>query len=427
MRIKELDAWEVLDSRGRPTLSAQIFAENGLSGSVSVPSGASTGRAEAKELRDGGRRFGGFGCRQAAANVRGAIRDAVIDQRFEDQDALDGLLLQVDGTPDKSRLGANAVLAVSLAFARTMAAQQGVALFDYFSSVLPNASPQLPELTINLFSGGKHAFGQVDIQDVLLVPSSEGMILEQLAKTYAVYQAAAAISAKRYQSRPLTAAEGGLAPPFESSAVMLATATEAIQAAGFEPGREMSLAVDIAASHFRDADGNYLLDGRRLAPIEMIGMLADWSKIYPLVSIEDGLGEEDWSYWPVLCRKLNPESLTLADDLTCTNPIRIRRAIEAEAANALLLKVNQIGTLTEAREAYLLARSAGWKVSVSARSGETEDTWLADLAVGWAADFLKAGSITQSERLAKYNRLVQIQRGNARVTRTHSQERSRKA
>ncbi len=415
MTIKELDAWEVLDSRGRPTLAARMITENGVGASVSIPSGASTGQAEAKELRDGGCRFGGFGCQQAVANVRSVICEALVGRAFEDQETLDRLLIQLDGSPDKSRLGANAILAVSLVFARTMAAHRRITLFDHFSSLLPNASLRLPKLTINLFSGGIHAFGQVGIQDVLLVPSSEDTIADQLAKAYAIYQTAAAIAAKRYQSRPLTAAEGGLAPPFENSAIMLETAAEAIQAAGFELGREMSLAIDVAASHFRGPTGDYHLDGRKLGPMEMIGMLKGWSKAYRLASVEDGLGEEDWAHWPALCQKLGPRSLTLADDLTCTNPIRIRRAIEASAANALLLKVNQIGTLSEAREACLLARSAGWKVSVSARSGETEDTWLADLAVGWAGDFLKVGSITQSERLAKYNRLIEIERGWAKV------------
>jgi enolase len=267
----------------------------------------------------------------------------------------------------------------------------------------------LPGLTINLFSGGKHAFGQVAIQDVLVLPKSGSSISANLAQMYDIYQEAAAIIQKRYAAPALTADEGGLAPPFANSSEMLKTAAEAINAAGYQLGSEVALAVDAAASHFVTADGKYRLDDQILSPSDLIDIVCSWAERYPLVSVEDGLAEEDWSHWPALRQKLGDRCLTLADDLTCTNPARIQRAIDTAAANALLLKVNQIGTLTEAKQAYLLARSAGWRVSISARSGETEDNWLADLAVGWAGDFIKVGSITQSERLAKYNRLLQIE------------------
>jgi enolase len=310
---------------------------------------------------------------------------------------------------DKSHLGANALLAVSLAFARVAAARGRMELFEYFASLLPNTSPRLPALTINLFSGGKHAFGQVAIQDVLVVPKAGSTVAERLAQTYDIYQEAAAIAVKRYRAPALTADEGGLAPPFKNSSEMLETAAEAVQAAGYELGNEVALAIDVAASHFITNDGLYDLDGKTLSPAQLIDTIGSWTARYPIISIEDGLAEEDWDHWPALRQRLGDRSLTLADDLTCTNSARIQRAIETRAANALPLKVNQIGTLTEAKEAYLLARAAGWRVSVSARSGETEDNWLADLAVGWAGDFIKVGSITQSERLAKYNRLLQIE------------------
>jgi len=234
-------------------------------------------------------------------------------------------------------------------------------------------------------------------------------VAASLAMIYEIYQTAAEIIAERYQARALTADEGGLAPPFQTSNEMLERAAEAIESAGYRLGSDISLAIDVAASHFVQEDGRYRMDGQELSPAEMIELLKGWQDQFPLISVEDGLGEDDWDHWPVLRGRLGEETLTLADDLTCTNPDRIVRAVEAKAANALLLKVNQIGTLTESKNAYLLARQAGWKVAVSARSGETEDDWLADLAVGWSGDFIKVGSITQSERLAKYNRLLTIE------------------
>ncbi len=377
--IETVDAWEILDSRGRPTVAATVVLEGGAAATISVPSGASTGRAEAKELRDGGKRFRGLGCQQAVANIRGPIAAALKNGSFESQEQLDTQLLELDGTADKSRLGANAILAVSLAFARAAAAQGHLELFEYFNSLLPSTAPRLPALSINLFSGGKHAFGQVAIQDVLVIPRSGSSTSDRLAQMYDIYQEAAVIIRKRYAVPALTADEGGLAPPFANSSEMLETAIEAIQGAGYELGTQVALAVDVAASHFITDGGLYQLDNRTLSPDELIEIIDTWSRRYQLVSVEDGL------------------------------PARIQRAVESSAANALLLKVNQIGTLTEAKKAYLLARQAGWRISISARSGETEDNWLADLAVGWAGDFIKVGSITQSERLAKYNRLLQIE------------------
>ena len=412
IRVTKLNAVEILDSRGRPTLAATMGFAGGSFATVSIPSGASTGKAEAKELRDGLKAYRGLGCRNAVANVRGPIANALVNREFLDQEDLDLTLQELDGTPDKSRLGANAVVATSLAFARAMAIYQGVELYNYFAALLPKGVPTLPRLSVNLFSGGKHAFGQVAIQDVLIIPSPGASVAAALAVIYDVYQAAAEIIAKRYNARPLTADEGGLAPPFPGSTEMLETAAESIESAGYNLGRDVTLAVDVAASHFVRPDGSYHLDDRILRPEQMINLLACWKERFPLTSVEDGLGEDDWEHWPILRRRLGNETLTLADDLTCTNPDRIRRAVELDAANALLLKINQIGTVTEAKNAYLLARQAGWKIVVSARSGETEDNWLADLAVGWSGDFIKVGSITQSERLAKYNRLLMIEDQN---------------
>ena len=407
-RITQLDALEILDSRGRPTLAVTVGLDGGVVETASVPSGASTGKAEAKELRDQDKRYRGLGTRKAVANVGGPIALALVGREFVDQDSLDRALIELDGTPDKIRLGANAILATSLAFARASARLDRVELFQYFASLTANEKPTLPQLTVNLFSGGKHAFGQVAIQDVLVVPIEAANIADSLAIVYEVYQSAAELVFRKYDSRALTADEGGLAPPFRHSSEMLESAAEAIEEAGFRLGKEVALAIDVAASHFMLGQ-NYHLDGQSEAAEGVIDKIDQWVKAFPIVSVEDGLAEDDWDNWPKLRSRLEGWALTLADDLTCTNPDRIRRAIGLKAANALLLKLNQIGTLTEAREAYRIAREAGWQVSMSARSGETEDHWLADLAVGWSGDFIKVGSITQSERLTKYNRLLRIE------------------
>jgi enolase len=406
--IERVSAREILDSRGRPTVWASCELRGGASAAASVPSGASTGKAEALELRDGdASRYGGLGCRKAVANVNGPICEAVRGKTFETQKALDDALLALDGTPNKARLGANAILAVSLAFARAVAAEKKLPLYRHFATLIDEDPRTLPRMTINLFSGGKHAGGQVCIQDVLVVPGA-ATIDDGLAMTYAVYQAAAKLTQEKYGARALKADEGGLAPPFPATEAMLVDAVEAMRRAGLQPGKDCSLAIDVASSHFYDA-GVYRFDERRLAADAMIALVADWLDRFPIVSLEDALAEDDWTHWPALRKALGDRALTLGDDFLCTNPARIRRAIDAGAAGALLLKVNQIGTLSEAAEALRLARSAGWRVTVSARSGETEDDWLADLAVGWNADQIKVGSITQSERLAKYNRLLAIE------------------
>jgi enolase len=407
--VERVWAREILDSRGRPTVWAACELRGGAIGAASVPSGASTGRAEACELRDGdAKRYGGLGCRQAVANVNGPICAELRSKTFETQQHLDAATKALDGTPTKSRLGANAILAVSLAFARAVAAENKLPLYRHFATLIDDVPRTLPRMTINLFSGGKHAGGQVCIQDVLVVPAAARTIDDGLAATYAVYQAAAKLTQEQYGARALKADEGGLAPPFPATEAMLVDAVEAMRRAGFEPGRDVAIAVDVASSHFYEND-KYVFDGRPLTSAEMIALTADWLRKYPIVSLEDALAENDWTNWPALRTAHGRQCLTLGDDFLCTNPDRIRRAIDAGAANALLLKVNQIGTLSEAAEALKLARGAGWKVTVSARSGETEDDWLADLAVGWNADQIKVGSITQSERLAKYNRLLAIE------------------
>ncbi len=355
--IARLSAIEILDSRGRPTMKATCQLQSGLSGTASVPSGASTGRAEAVELRDGDpRRYRGLGCRRAVTQVNQQVCAAVSGKSFHDQAECDRFLIELDGTPDKARLGANGILAVSLAFARAAAAENALPLYHYFARLMAQPIRAIPRLSINLFSGGKHAGGQVPIQDVLLVPASARTVDEALSMMFEIYQCAAELVLGNYRMRALRADEGGLAPPFPSVESMFENALQAVERAGLRPGGDIYLGVDVAASHFFK-EGCYHLEDRFL-----------------------------------------------------TSELK---AVQLEAADCLLLKVNQIGTITEALEACQLARGAGWRVTVSARSGETEDNWLADLAVGWSADQIKVGSITQSERLAKYNRLLEIERENA--------------
>jgi enolase len=265
----------------------------------------------------------------------------------------------------------------------------------------------LPRLTINLFSGGKHAGQQVSVQDVLIIPMSAQTVDEALVQASDVYHAAAELMFKKYGMRLLTADEGGLAPPFKTVEEMFAMAVESIERARYVPGKDVFLGVDVASTHFY-RNNRYEIDSDVLDSDGMIRRIADWLERFPILSVEDGLSEDDWEHWPKLRRANAGKALTLGDDLLCTNSERIRRAIEAQACDALLLKVNQIGTLTEALAAYKQARSAGWSVTLSVRSGETEDNWAADLAVGWQADQFKNGSIRQSERLAKYNRLLEI-------------------
>jgi enolase len=408
--IEKLRAEEILDSRGRPTVKTWCVLRGGHSASASVPSGASTGAAEALELRDGDpERYRGLGCRRAVANVCGEINTTVAGHEFQTQEQLDKALLFLDGTPSKSRLGANAILSVSIAFARAVAMQRQLPLYRHFAEMISSPVHRLPRPAINLFSGGKHAGNQVGIQDVLIIPTSTSTMDDSLAMTFAVYQSAAELVAKRYGQRLLRADEGGLAPPASSSPALIEDALEAIEKAGLRPGKDVCLAVDVASSQFYQKE-RYAFDGKDYSAEEMIQLLAKWVQTWPIVSIEDGLSQEDWNHWPLLRSAIGDRALVIGDDFLCTNPARIQRAVEYKAANALLLKVNQIGTLTEAAAALNLARAANWQVMVSARSGETEDDWLADLAVGWAGDRIKIGSITQSERLAKYNRLLEIER-----------------
>lgn len=408
-RIERVSGREILDSRGRPTVAATCVIEGGISASASVPSGASTGKAEAFELRDADpKRYQGLGCRRAAANISGELHDTLAGRVFREQSELDREMIALDGTPEKSRIGANAILPVSVAFARACAMFRGIPLYQYFADMLGSPLSKLPRLTINLFSGGKHAGHQISIQDVLMIPISPQTIDGVLVSAFDIYQASADLILRKYGMRLLTADEGGLAPPCRSAEEMLGLAVEAIGDAGYVPGKDVFLGVDLAATHFYQGQ-QYKLDSEVLDSEGMIRRIANWFDQFPILSVEDALAEDDWKYWPRLREMIGGRALTVGDDLLCTNPERIRRAVELKACDALLLKVNQIGTLTEALEAYRQARAARWAVTLSVRSGETEDNWEADLAFGWQADQFKNGSIRQSERMAKYNRLLEIE------------------
>ena len=404
-RVATLTALEILDSRGRPTVKANCVLERGAWGSASVPSGVSTGAAEARELRDGDpARHAGLGCLAAVAAIEGEIADALRESRLQNQAGLDALLCELDGTPAKARLGANSILAVSLAYARARAAEEGLPLYRY-AARLAGTEPALPRPLVNLFSGGVHAGGQVGVQDVQLLVAGAPGLSAALATVTDVYREAATLAARRFGMRLLRADEGGLAPPFADSDEMLACAVECVRAAGRRPGDDVSLAVDVAASQLARGDG-YVLDGESA---DLVETAARWLRELPVTSLEDPLAEEDWAGWSALAARAG-DALLIGDDLLCTSVARIQRAAELGCAGGLLLKPNQVGTLSEALAALHAARAAGWTVVCSARSGETEDDWLADLAVGWAAEYVKIGSITQSDRLAKYNRLLEIER-----------------
>lgn len=406
--IKSVSAIEILDSRGRPTLLVTCSLADGTVGRVSVPSGASTGHGEALELRDNDpQRYGGYGCLQAMSHVNNEIDAHLAQFRFDTQAQLDEALIELDGTVNKSRLGANAILGVSLAFCRASAMQQNTSLYQHFAE-LSQQSPTLPRPMINLYSGGKHGGQQTAIQDIQLVVPHADSIRRTLEVVSDVYRAAAQSASDRYDMRLLTADEGGLAPPFQSSTEMFTEAVASIEKAGYKPGEDVVLTVDVAATHFYE-DGRYHIDGDILDSQSMMACVAEWCQAFPIISVEDGLADSDWGAWQSLYSQIGNDQMVLGDDLLCTHPALIQKAITEHSANSLLLKVNQIGTLTEALQANQLARDAGWKVVVSARSGETEDDWLADLAVGAAGDFIKVGSITQSERLAKYNRLLLLE------------------
>jgi len=405
--IRSVRAREVLDSRGNPTVEAEVTLAGGASGRAIVPSGASTGIFEALELRDDDpKRYGGKGVLKAVANVNDTIARAVAGMRADDQEALDRALIELDGTPNKSRLGANATLAVSLAAAHAAAAQASLPLYIYLSRGNAELMP-LPQF--NILNGGRHAEGSVDFQEFMVAPVGAASFAEALRMGAEVYHSLARIL--HDEGLPTTVGdEGGFAPPLARNDDAIALVVHAIESAGYRPGEDVAIALDPATSEL-EAEGRYVLaqEGRTLSAEELAGLWEGWLERYPIVSIEDGMAQDDWAGWRHLTQRLGSRVQLVGDDVFVTNVERIKRGVAEGSANAVLIKVNQIGTLTETLAAMAEARAAGWRCVMSHRSGETEDTTIADLAVATGCGQIKSGAPARGERTAKYNRLLRIE------------------
>lgn len=409
MNISAIRALEILDSRGNPTLSVEVEVGGSIRGEAKVPSGSSTGRHEAFELRDrDAARFSGRGVRLAVANVERQIGPALMGMNAGDQAAIDGRLIDLDGTPNKSRLGANAILGVSCAVARAMAAAERIPLWRRLQA---GRRATVPLPMINILSGGLHAAGNFEFQDFLAVPHGFSSYSEALHAAVAIHRATRELLDAQGHRMTGVADEGGWGPRLPSHEAALEILTRGIERAGLAPGTQVSIAIDAASSHFYKA-GRYELasEGRSMTGADMVRLLSDWAGRYPICSIEDGLAEDDWEGWRLLTDELGRDIQLVGDDLFTTNLLRLDKGITRGVANAVLVKMNQIGTLTETFAVIDRARSAGYRAVISARSGETEDPFLADLAVASGAGQIKIGSITRSERLAKYNRLLEIEK-----------------
>ncbi|HLA65444.1 MAG TPA: phosphopyruvate hydratase [Candidatus Saccharimonadales bacterium] len=405
--VRGVHAREVLDSRGNPTIEVEVRLEGGARGRAIVPSGASTGAHEAVELRDGDpARYGGKGVLRAVANVSGEIAAAVAGLDASDQEALDRELIGLDGSPNKSRLGANALLGVSLGVAHAAAAASEQPLYRYLGG--PSAH-LLPVPLVNILNGGKHAVDSTDFQEFMIAPLGAPTFAEALRWAAETFHALGKILHERGFATTV-GDEGGYAPSLGTNEAAIAVVLEAIEQAGYEPGKQITIALDPAASELY-ADGHYVLarEGRELSSDELISFWAGWAERYPIVSLEDGLAEDDWPGWTTLTEQLGSSLQIVGDDLLVTNTERLARGIRERAANSILVKLNQIGTLTETRQAVEMAHAAGWTAVISHRSGETEDTTIADLVVALGTGQIKTGSVSRGERIAKYNRLLRIE------------------
>jgi enolase len=405
--VEDVIAREVLDSRGNPTVEVEVFLDGGAVGSAIVPSGASTGAHEAVELRDGDRqRYGGKGVLTAVRNVNDAIRPELLGTDAIDQVSVDRLLIALDGTPNKGRLGANALLGVSLAVAKAAAESLALPLYRYLGGA---GARVLPVPLVNILNGGKHAIDSTDFQEFMIVPLGAPSFREGLRWSAETFHALGALLHERGFATTV-GDEGGFAPSLDSNEAAIALVLEAIERAGFAPGTQIAIALDPATTELF-TDGSYVLarEGRTLSPDELVSFWVDWANRYPIVSLEDGLAEDDWDTWRALTERLGSGLQLVGDDLLVTNTDRLARAIELKAANSILVKLNQIGTLTETIEAVEMAQRAGWTAVISHRSGETEDTTIADLVVALNTGQIKTGSMSRGERIAKYNRLLRIE------------------
>ncbi len=405
--VKQVKGREVLDSRGNPTVAVEVALSEGTVGQAAVPSGASTGTYEAVELRDGDKkRYGGKGVLQAVKHINEQIAPAIKGMAATDQEAIDRKLIELDGTDNKSRLGANAILGTSLAVARAAANSLNMPLYRY----LGQANEQtLPVPLLNILNGGRHAANSTDFQEFMVVPAGATSFSQSLQMGTEVYHSLKKVLKDTGLSTNV-GDEGGFAPPLPSNKEAIEAVLSAIEQAGYQPGRDCFIALDPAASEFYK-DGRYVLEreGTRLTSAEMVEFYVKWISAYPIISIEDGMAEDDWDGWKLITEKMGDKVQLVGDDLYTTNVSRLNRGIETKASNSILIKLNQIGTLTETISAIRMAQEAGWTAIVSHRSGETEDTTIADLAVGLNAGQIKSGAPCRSERTAKYNRLLNIE------------------
>ena len=405
--IADIRAREVIDSRGNPTVEADVIIEGGSVARAAVPSGASTGKREALELRDGNAdRYRGKGVQRAVRNILDEIRPALVGKDAEDQRAVDQCMLDLDGTPNKERLGANSILAVSLATAKAAARAKNRSLYRYLGGTGPFT---MPVPMMNILNGGAHADNSVDMQEFMVLPVGASSLREAVRYGAEIFHALASV----LRSKGLSTAvgdEGGYAPDLPSNEAAIEVILKAVEDAGYKIGEDIYLGLDVASSEFYK-DGKYHLasENKTLDSSEFVDYLESWVKQYPILSIEDGMAEDDWEGWAMLTNRVGKSVQLVGDDLFVTNPEILQRGIRENVANSILIKVNQIGTLTETIEAIHLARSAGYTAVISHRSGETEDTTIADLAVGTNAGQIKTGSLSRSDRVAKYNRLIRIE------------------
>lgn len=410
MKIKAIFAREVLDSRGNPTVEAKVVLDNGVVGSAKVPSGASTGSHEAVELRDGGKRYGGKGVLKAIKNVMTIIAPALKGMDIEKIREIDQKMLVLDGTPNKRRLGANAILAVSMACARAGAASLNLPLYQYIRHTykISEKGYRLPVATMNILNGGRHADNGLSIQEFMIIPRHK-LFRERVRMGSQIFHALANIlSQKGYATS--VGDEGGFAPALLNNERALQLIMEAIKYTGWEPGKHVYLGLDVAASEFY-RHGNYYFVGPKQGwrPQKMITVLSQWVKKYPLLFVEDPLSEDDWENWQTLTKEFGKKVTVVGDDLFVTNQERLQRGIDEKVGNAILIKPNQIGSLSETIDTVLLAKKNGYQTCISHRSGETSDTFIADLAVAVNSEYIKTGSMSRSERVEKYNRLMEIE------------------
>jgi len=410
-KIQSVTAREILDSRGNPTVEVDITLSSGASGRAAVPSGASTGSHEAIELRDGGTRYGGKGVSKAVTNVNIAIAKAIVGKDF-DQRSLDETLIALDGTPNKAKLGANAILGVSMAFSRAAALALGIPLYQYFNVLMPGSrkpAMRLPVPLMNIVNGGKHAEDSADLQEFMIVPHGFTTWSDALRAGTEVFHALKKILHDRKLST-LVGDEGGFAPSLPSNEAPIEAILEAIAKAGYKAGEQISLALDCAATElYKDGKYDLVRDGKKLSSKDMIAWYEKLVAKYPIVSIEDGLSEDDWDGWIDLTKALSTKIELVGDDLFVTNIKRLADGIERKAANSILIKLNQIGSVSETIDAIAMAEKAGYSVIISHRSGETEDTTIADFVVGTGAGLIKTGSLSRTDRVAKYNQLLRIE------------------